>query len=359
MLMHGVLLLLLTAGPVAPPANSIAAELDRGQALLSSGNLAGALAAFDAAAKLDRNDPRPIYLRGVVLEKKNDRTNAEKAYRQAIAIDPKLAPAQNNLGALLLAKNDFAGAEPALKAATGSDPNHAGAWFNLGLLRELQTTYPLAIAAYRKAVALKPKEATYRMNLSTVLRRSGDLDGALTEAKVAVQLAPEQAMTLVNLGLLLSDKRAFDEAKAVLDKATRLDPKSTSAWVGLGRVEQRRKQPAAAVAALAKAMDLAPKDARIAADYCRAQVELDVAGKGAIEACQKAVALDGQNALAHYELLKVKVVEGDCVAAKAVLVKFQSLGQVKPEAKEKAAEIVKTCVIGKPAKKIGPAPGKR
>ena len=60
----------------APPgpqkANPAAAHLERGQKLIQSGDLAGALEAFDAAAKADPKDPRAYYLRGVVLEKRHD-----------------------------------------------------------------------------------------------------------------------------------------------------------------------------------------------------------------------------------------------------------------------------------------------
>ena len=104
-----VLLCLLGAGPQGPGVpggKSLAAELDRGQKLLSAGNLEGALSAFEAAAKLDPKDGRPVYLRGVALEKKQDLPGAEKAYRQALTLDGKLAPAHNNLGALLLGKDD-------------------------------------------------------------------------------------------------------------------------------------------------------------------------------------------------------------------------------------------------------------
>ena len=173
----------------------------------------------------------------------------------------------------------------------------------------------------------------------------------------AARLLPESAAVLTNLGLLLSDKGQYDEARANLGKATGLDAKFAPAWTGLGRVELRRKQAAAAVDALAKAAKLEPKDSGVAADYCRALVEKDMRAKATLEECRKAIVLDAQNALAHYELVKILVANGDCAGAKAESGKLAALATVKPKAKAQAEEILKTCVVGKPAKPAKPTSG--
>jgi cytochrome c-type biogenesis protein CcmH/NrfG len=113
----------------------------------------------------------------------------------------------------------------------------------------------------------------------------------------------------------------------------------------------RRKQPAAAADALARARKLEPKSATIAADYCRALADKDIKAKETLAECRAAVALDGSYALARYELAKVLVANGDCAAAKVEVDKFAGLAGVKPEAKAKAQEIVKSCMPGKAIKK--------
>ena len=64
-----------------------------------------------------------------------------------------------------------------------------------------------------------------------------------------------------------------------------------------------------------------------------------------------ALALDPSNALARYELGKILVAHGDCAAAQIEIDKFAGLAGVKPEAKAKAQEILKTCTPAKPGKK--------
>ena len=175
---------------------------------------------------------------------------------------------------------------------------------------------------------------------------------------------PESAVVLTNLGLLLSDKKQFDEAREQLHLATQKDAKFAPAWTGLGRVELRRKQAAAAVEALAKAAKLEPKDSSVAADYCRALVEKDMRAKAAEEECRRAVALDAENGLAHYELVKILVARGDCAGAKAEVGKLGAIDAAKGQAKAQAEEIAKTCVSGKAVKPTaevtgGSKPGKK
>ena len=220
-------------------------------------------------------------------------------------------------------------------------------------MREAQNQPREAAAAYRRALQIRPSDGTSHANLCSVLRKQGDVTGALAECRQAARLLPESAVARANLGLLLSDQGQFDEARAELAKATSLDAKFAPAWTGLGRVELRRRQPAAAVEALAKAVKLEPKDAGIAADYCRALVEKDLRAKAALEGCRKAAALDGQNALAQYELVKVLVATGDCAGAKSASARLAAIPTVKPKAKAQADEILKTCTPGKPAKPAG------
>src|SRR5947208_9345510 len=99
--------------------------LEKGQRLFQQGDLAGALRAFDAAAKADPKDARAPYLRGVTLEKKGDAAGAAAAYKQAIARQADFAQAHNGLGTLLQAQGDKAGAAAEFQAAVKGDPSYA------------------------------------------------------------------------------------------------------------------------------------------------------------------------------------------------------------------------------------------
>src|SRR5260370_37308701 len=97
----GLLLSLAGPGRSDPAAAGAAPLLEKGERLFRQGDTAGAIAAFEAAAKVDPKDARPHYLRGVALEKKGDLAAAAEAYRQAVARQAAFPEPHNNLGALL------------------------------------------------------------------------------------------------------------------------------------------------------------------------------------------------------------------------------------------------------------------
>src|SRR5690242_19421896 len=88
------------AAPGSGKGSPAAPLLEKGSSLFKQGDTAGALQAFEAAAKADPGDARPHYLKGVALEKKGDGAAAEAAYRAALSRKADFAEAHNNLGAL-------------------------------------------------------------------------------------------------------------------------------------------------------------------------------------------------------------------------------------------------------------------
>lgn len=343
--------LLAAAGP--GPDKNVAAEIARGQKLFESGDLAGALEVFDGAAKAAAKDPRPAYLCGVVLEKKNDMAGAEKAYLDAIGRDPNFGPAHSNLGGLLLGKGELALADRQIVLATIVDPKNAHAAFNLGLLREAQKQPREAAAAYRKSLQLNRSDGGCHANLCSVLRELGDLPGAIAECRQAARLMPKSAAALTTLGLLLADGKQLGEAGEQLRKATQADPMSAAAWSNLGRVELRRKHAAAAAGAFAKAAKLDPQDVNIAAEYCQALAEQDLRATMTEEQCRNATAINPNNVTAHYQLAKALAARGDCAGVAAEQAELGAVPNVSNQAKAQASDILKTCVPGKAAKTSG------
>ncbi|MDO9203656.1 MAG: tetratricopeptide repeat protein, partial [Hydrogenophaga sp.] len=102
-------------------------------------------------------------------------TEAEAAYRQAIALDEKDAKPWNWLGHLLQDHlGRYAEAEAAYRQAIALDEKDATPWNNLGnLLQDHLGRYAEAEAAYRQAIALDEKDAYPVANLSRLLWQQG------------------------------------------------------------------------------------------------------------------------------------------------------------------------------------------
>ena len=117
-------------GGKAPLADE--AQITEGSGKLEAGDIEGALALFKQAEALAPKDPRPRYLRGAALAKK-DPEAAIAAYREALALDGTLSAVHGELGALLLDRDRLDEALVELKAALKFDPAMVDAWTNIAM----------------------------------------------------------------------------------------------------------------------------------------------------------------------------------------------------------------------------------
>ncbi len=124
------------------------------------------------------------YAEGCALEG-SDPAGAVAAYERAIAGNPDLADAYNNLGRVVHDQHDVGAAPRALplaetyyRLAVCVDPDVALYWFNLGVSVEDQGRVSEAIGAYERALTIDGSFADAHFNLARLLelvgRRSAD-----------------------------------------------------------------------------------------------------------------------------------------------------------------------------------------
>jgi tetratricopeptide (TPR) repeat protein len=113
-------------GQVGGPPD-VAAFLQLGEARLAAGDPGRALAAYDAALRVDPACAKAHCNRGVALERLGDLAGALEAYDQAIALDPGLARAWANRGNMHAALGDVPAAAADRAEALRLDPGAGGA----------------------------------------------------------------------------------------------------------------------------------------------------------------------------------------------------------------------------------------
>lgn len=101
---------------------------------------------------------------GYACEIAGRRDEAENAYRQAIAIDPKNQPARVNYGLMLARRGDFPAATEHLSAVLTPAQVH----YNLGSVHELQKRPTEARLEYRRALELDPTLTAARKRLAAL-----------------------------------------------------------------------------------------------------------------------------------------------------------------------------------------------
>jgi tetratricopeptide (TPR) repeat protein len=111
--------------------------------------------------------------RGYAAFKIKDYDEAIKCYKEAIALNPKLAKAHYNLGTNYSNKGMLDEAIPEFKQALTINPNYAEAHNNLGNVYDKKGMLDEALSEYKKAVTINPDLPPANYNLGLSYSRKG------------------------------------------------------------------------------------------------------------------------------------------------------------------------------------------
>lgn len=170
---------------------------------------------------------------GRSLEEAGNLSEAEVAYRNALAKDPKRADAEQRLAILADDRGDQAEAERRFDRALKLDPNNPEILCDRGYNLYLQRRWSEAEATLRKALAVDPRHARSRSNLGLVLAHQGDDDAALAEF-IKAGCDPIDARS--NLALTQAMRGRFDDARKTYAEVLAAKPSSEAARDGLQAV---------------------------------------------------------------------------------------------------------------------------
>jgi arylsulfatase A-like enzyme/Tfp pilus assembly protein PilF len=151
---------------------------------------------------------------GTAYKRLGQKALAEREYRAALALSPRMAEASASLAQLLLQDNRATDARKVLDAALGAGAESADLYFQLGVLEASGSNWEKARFAFTKCVSLDPRRDEALANLGQVAYHQGRLDEAIFQYERASRLAPRKAAYLATLGsLYLNGKN--DESKAL------------------------------------------------------------------------------------------------------------------------------------------------
>ena len=157
-------------------------------------------------------------------------TDAQKAFQNALALDPHDAKSENNLGLIFESQarqNDAMGAYQNAIAWQEKSPHPSEQpYLNLGSLF-LQTDRAVdAISPLRKAIELAPGGGGGHLLLGNAYFRTGKITEAQQEFETATRLDPGNAAAHYQLGRLLKELHETDRAKAEFNRASELQERA-------------------------------------------------------------------------------------------------------------------------------------
>jgi len=188
------------AGTVAPPeqpngSTSAQERMEKGRALLNSGNLNGAIAELSTAVSLDPKLSEAHTLLGVAYDHKGLNDLARQSLEKARRAPDDQAIHLNNLGYSEYRDGNYKGAIKHLKQATKLAPNDPTIWNNLGLAQADAGKFDDAYKSFVHAVG----EFNGRINLASRLEYLGSWNDAVKQLEKARALQPTSAVVLGRL----------------------------------------------------------------------------------------------------------------------------------------------------------------
>mgnify|MGYP002784661354 CR=1 FL=1 len=177
--------------------------------LIARGELDRAGEAIDKLAEDTPNrDLLLLCLRGELAFRDHRDTDAEKLFRDALALAPGLCDAHYGLSIVMLARAE---PEAALRHAQFAVNTGRGARFSaqLGLCHLELGNFSRAGSALTRATRLEPSDKASWNNLGIARRAKGDLYGAQISFKRALEIDPDFERAANNLKMLLSDAETF------------------------------------------------------------------------------------------------------------------------------------------------------
>ena len=162
-----------------------------------TGNLEKAEEHYQAAVKLNPNQfPDAYYNYGVLLLQQKRTDEAEKAFRQALAIDPSYAAAHNDLGYVLELEGRLPEARAEYRKAIEEQPDFRQAHFNLGRILIHQQQYQEGIQQLQQTLTpVDDQTPAFLYALGAAYGRAGDREQALRYLREAREQASARSQT--------------------------------------------------------------------------------------------------------------------------------------------------------------------
>jgi tetratricopeptide (TPR) repeat protein len=301
---------------------------------------------------------------GVVFSQEQKYDQAIRAYKKALALDPKLPGLQLNLGLAHFKRGNFPAAIAPLKAALAADPQSTQARTLLGLsyygaknfadaskhlaevanldpgnleLRRVLAQsclwakkYDCALEQFRQIQMQDPNSAAAHMLSGEALDGLARTPEAITEFEAAVKIAPLEPEVNFGLGYLHWKLSQFDEATKYFNAELAIDPNHPQALTYLADIAFKNNEPEKALPLLQKAVKQR-NDIRIAYVDLGAILTQQKRYTEALAALKQAVKLDPSQPDAHFRIGKLHQAMGNMTAAEQEFAKVRELHEKQNE----------------------------
>ena len=226
-----------------PTTTTTSVSFADGEAAYNAKQYGQATAIFEGYTMRRPNNAWGHYMLGLSAWKSGDLEKSEKAFDQALSLDPQHVKSLVNSSRLFIDEKRYDDAIARLTRAAEIDPD------SLEVSRLLARTYAdqhkteEAIAAYQRVLDLNENDAWSQNNLGLLFLETQRASEALPHFAKAVELRKDVAMFHNNLGMALEHTGRFKAAAVAYNGALAADPGYEKAKLNLARVEAVKSGP--------------------------------------------------------------------------------------------------------------------
>lgn len=170
-----------------------------------------------------------------------------KLYQQAIALDPKFAPAHNDLGVDYTELGRWDDAIREYRIALEIDPDYAFAHNNLGYVYLNTGRVEEAIAHFKEALRIDPDYVTAHFNLGKAYFLINNYEASIKEFETVIKLNPRHAGAYFQMGRVLKRMERYDDAILMYLKCLEMDPTYIDAYYNLGDLYEAKGDSQSAI----------------------------------------------------------------------------------------------------------------
>ena len=195
-----------------------------------------------------------LHAEASAAEAKGDLATAIAKYREILKINPHLAPAYNNLGALYFKEGQFHDAAEVLERGLKVDPSMSSASALLGMSLFQTSEYRKAQPYLEAAVKAHPSDNNAELMLVNDLTKQGEFEQAAIHLQQLSKRQPNDERVWYLLGRVY-----MQLSEQALGKINQINPNSVWAHEISAELMESMKNYNGAIVEYKKALDIAPK----------------------------------------------------------------------------------------------------
>ena len=201
-----------------------------------------------------------LHMLGLMAYNKGNPDKAIAYLREACSASDAPGLFCSNLTEMLRQRGQLAEAEQVGRKAVARDPRMVSAWNNLGIVLQESGKLEESRACLEKVIGLEPENAEAHNNLGNTFKRLGTIAKAERHWKKALALKPHYAETYSNLANLFNEQGQYDKALEYGQRAIDLNPLLFDAYINLAAAESSRWRYAGALVWLDLLVAIAPEN---------------------------------------------------------------------------------------------------